>query len=118
MIYIAAPYSSKEKEVTIARVKKVCEYSADLLVKRISCVSPITLGTGIMSEAKLPTDFEFWQHLSYDLLELCKTMHVLKLDGWDESIGVLAEIKFALENNIEIVYIDMYDNKGNSRISF
>lgn len=107
MIYIAAPYSAKDKEIVKQRVKKVCEYSADLLTKRISCISPITLGTGILTEANLPTDFEFWQHLSYDLLKLCDTLHVLKLEGWDESIGVQAEIKYAIENNISIEYIEV-----------
>jgi hypothetical protein len=31
-------------------------------------------------------------------------MVVLKLDGWDESQGVLAEIKFATQTGIPVVY--------------
>lgn len=106
MIYIAAPYSSNDKEVVIHRVKTVCKYSAELLSAKISCVSPITLGTGILTHAKLPTDFEFWQHLSYDLLSLCDQMHVIMLKGWDTSKGVQAEIKFAKEKQIPTLYVE------------
>jgi len=106
MIYIAAPYSHPEKSVVAYRVKIVCEYSAYLLRQRISCVSPITTGTGILTNATLPTDFEFWQYLSYDLLSICSKIHVLKLDGWNESIGVTGEINFAIQQLIDIEYIE------------
>lgn len=106
MIYIAAPYSSDDKNIIIHRVKTVCRYSAELLSAKISCVSPITLGTGILTHAELPTDFEFWQHLSYDLLFLCDQMHVITLDGWESSIGVQNEINFAKKHKIPITYVE------------
>lgn len=111
MIYIAAPYSHNDKSVVKQRVKMVCEYSADLLVNKKSCISPITVGTGILSEVSLPTDFEFWQNLSYDLLDICSEMHVLMIDGWKESIGVQAEIKRAILNKIPVKYFNIYKDE-------
>lgn len=108
MIYIASPYSDPDKEVVKFRTSVVCKYSAKLLKKKMSCVSPITMGTGIFQHATLPSDFEFWQHLSYDLLSICSELYVLKLAGWEESIGVQGEIEFAKKKNIPIHYIDIY----------
>jgi hypothetical protein len=106
MIYIAAPYSHHDKSVVEKRVKTVCHYSAYLLKLNLSCVSPITTGTGILKYASLPTDFDFWQNLSYDLLGICGTMHVLKLDGWRDSVGVTKEIEHAKNGIIDIEYIE------------
>lgn len=33
-------------------------------------------------------------------------LYVLKIDGWDKSLGLLSEIEFAQERKIPIVYIE------------
>lgn len=105
MIYIAAPYSDDDKAVVEYRVKKVCEYSAKLLTEGISCISPITTGTGILTQVKLPTDFAFWSKLSYDLLDVCTELHILMLPGWEKSIGVDGEVHHAAARQMKITYI-------------
>lgn len=107
MIFVSAPYSSKEKEVVESRIKAVSIYSGNLLKEGRSNISPLTLGTTILQHCDLPSDFEFWNKLSYDLLELCEEIHVLKLDGWRESIGVMGEIDFATKKNKKIKYINI-----------
>jgi len=107
MIYIAAPYSDPDKEVVNRRVSLVCKYSALLLKKDLSNVSPILIGTSIFLHATLPSDFAFWQKMSYDLLSRCDALYVMKIDGWKDSIGVQAEISFAKQHNIKIEYVDV-----------
>ncbi len=114
MIYIASPYSHKDKNVVEYRVKSVAQYSAKLLINKQPSISPITVGTTILKYANLPSDFEFWKQFSLDLLAVCTEIHVLMLDGWRESIGVLAEIEFAIENNIKLTYIEHDPCKRNS----
>ncbi|MBU1783170.1 DUF4406 domain-containing protein, partial [Patescibacteria group bacterium] len=41
--------------------------------------------------------------------ECCYKLYVLKLDGWEESVGVQAEIKMAKELDLEIEYLN-YEN--------
>lgn len=106
MIYLASPYSHSDKTIVEKRVEIISKYAAKLLSKRMHCVSPILIGTTIFKYATLPSDFEFWQHLSYDLLKRCDMIIVLKLEGWQESIGVQAEINFAIKNNIKVEYAD------------
>jgi len=43
-----------------------------------------------------------------------KEVWVLKFEGWDKSTGVAAEIKFALENNILVKYIDIENENTNN----
>jgi hypothetical protein len=106
MIFISAPYSHPDKKVVEHRVKIVCEYSARLLQQRFSCVSPILVGTGILQYASLPTDYAFWKDLSLDLLSLCSHVRVLMLDGWESSIGVTDEIRYAELNEKHIMYVN------------
>jgi hypothetical protein len=77
----------------------------DLLKSGKSCISPITSGMTILKYTDLPTDFSFWDKLSYDLLEKCSEMDVLMVDGWYHSTGVLSEIEHAKKLNIKINYI-------------
>ncbi len=107
MIYIASPYSHTDKEVVEYRVKTVAQYSAKLLINKQPSISPITVGTTILKYSDLPSDFAFWKQFSLDLLSVCTEIHVLTLDGWEESIGVHAEIKYAEEHNITITYIKL-----------
>lgn len=107
MIDILAPYSHDDKKVVEHRVKTVCDYSAKLMKDGLSCISPITVGTGILTHADLPTDFEFWKKLSLDLLKVSDEVHVLMLDGWEESVGVKAEIEYAMAFGKTIKYIDI-----------
>lgn len=104
--YIAAPYTHPNKEVVNKRVEIVCKYSALLMKRGILNVSPITMGTGIFQYAELPSDWKFWNQLSFELLSRCDMLFVLKLDDWKESEGVQAEIKFAKEKNIRIEHVD------------
>jgi len=106
MIFLSIPYSDKNKAVIEYRVKSISQYSAKLLKDGISCISPVTSGVTILQHAELPSDFNFWCKLSFDLLILCNEMHVLMVDGWEGSLGVQEEIKFAQEHNIKITYIN------------
>ncbi len=107
MIYIASPYSHPDKNVVEYRVKAVAQYSAKLMINKQPSISPITVGTTILKYSDLPSDFAFWKQFSYDLLAVCTEIHVLKLDGWRDSVGVLAEIEFAIEHNIKITWIEI-----------
>ncbi len=111
MIYVASPYSHPDKDVVEYRVKTVSQYSAKLLIDKQPSISPITVGTTILKYTDLPSDFEFWQQFSYDLLSVCTEIHILMLDGWRESIGVQAEIAYAEEHNITITYIKPQNNE-------
>ena len=107
MIYIAAPYSDSDQTVVDNRVKRVCEYSGGLLKNGQSCVSALTVGVSILQHTNLPTDFSFCKKLSFDLIDVCDEIHVLMLDGWDNSIGVDGEVNYGIKKGIKIKHINI-----------
>lgn len=104
MKYISAPYSSaidKDK-----RMQQVTTHSAKCLQANQYIICPLTMGHNfIKTGVELPFDSHWWLGWCLALLSKCKEMDVLMLEGWNESIGVKAEIGFAKENNIKINYI-------------
>lgn len=107
IIYIASPYSHSDENVRLARFQKVAEYAGELTAGGKLAFSPITYGHVLATIKEMPTDWEFWQSFCISFLSKCDELHVLKLDGWDKSQGVEAEINWAVEHIIPVKYIDV-----------
>lgn len=105
VIYIASPYTHENEDIRNLRYNKVSYYVADLVSNGYVAISPITYGHTLLNYKEMPTDFDFWENFCIGLLSKCDIMYVYKLDGWDQSKGVINEIKYAEENNIPIVYV-------------
>lgn len=106
-IYLAVPYSDKEKEVREQRFLWVTQI-ANIKMRDGSLVySPITHGHTIGEFGILPTDFSFWRvHCLSFLTFWAEELHVLTLPGWECSQGVTAEIQEAKLLGLPIIYID------------
>jgi len=59
-------------------------------------------------------DWATWKTFCENAILTAKEVWVLKFEGWDKSTGVAAEIKFALENNILVKYIDIENENTNN----
>lgn len=53
----------------------------------------------------LPKEFDFWSGYAEEMISLCSEVWVLKLNGWDVSVGVQAEIKLAEKLGKPVKYI-------------
>jgi hypothetical protein len=95
MIYVAAPYSDPDLEVRKARYRAACAYVASLIGDGLHPISPVVHCHPIAQRHDLPGNWEFWRRYDLSLLRRCDEMHVLMLPGWEESIGVTAEIEAA-----------------------
>ena len=105
VIYVTNPYTGSEGERQ-HRHRAVRTYTAHLIEQGLTAVSPIVHCHTLAAIHKLPTDFKFWQTYCLNLLAVCDKMHVLMLKGWEESIGVQAEIERAMEMEIDIMCAD------------
>ena len=105
MIYVAAPYSDSDKAVIEERMTLFAKYFSTMIANKLYPVSPL-LNHYIYKEAaaEWPTNWEFWEGYSRELLTRCTSMIVLMIDGWKESEGVQAEIQLATELGIPIEY--------------
>lgn len=103
--YLAAPYSHSDKAVVEKRMEILCKVDAQLMKRGIFTVSPL-LKHFIVHHADLPTDWNFWKDYSDALLCAVDQVIVVMIEGWQESVGVTAEIKMATDLGIPVVYVN------------
>jgi nucleoside 2-deoxyribosyltransferase len=104
MIYLASPYSHPDPAVREERYRAACRAAAALLLAGQPVFSPIAHSHWI-AEHGLPYAWSFWEPLDRWFLERCDEVVVLTLDGWNESVGVQAEIRIAAECGKPVRYV-------------
>ncbi len=105
LVYLACPYSHKDKEVMQKRFKLVTRVAAELTKKYMWVFSPITHSNEMHLSTQLPHTWEFWAAIDIAFMNRCNELYVVTIDGWKESVGVTAEIQHALENDMKITLI-------------
>lgn len=113
MIYLAAPYSTgiepkaDQAAVMAARRHKINAAAALLMQEGHVVYSPISHGDSVAPH--LPgdkaSDHQFWMKQCIGMLDRARELCVLQLDGWEDSQGVLLEIKHAKHRGIPITYM-------------
>lgn len=94
MIYLASPYTHPDPAVRQERFEAACRAAAALMRRGRICFSPIA-HSHPLCQYGLPGDWEFWQRQDLEFLAACDEVVVLKLDGWQHSRGIQAEIAAA-----------------------
>lgn len=108
LVYLASPYSHPNDTVRHARFHIACKVAAKLMHQGVLVFSPIAHSHPIVVAGDLPTGWEFWEKYDRAVLSACRAVYVLILDGWEESIGIHAEIKIAKEMDIPILYVNEF----------
>jgi hypothetical protein len=102
-IYLAIPYSHSSSLVREYRFQQANTASAALIDKGYTVFSPISHGHPINLIKKLDVD---WIAFDLKILNLCKMVVVVTINGWEESKGIKEELKFAQEKGKRIIYWD------------
>ena len=108
LIYLACPYSHPDPAVRERRFEHANNTAAKLIAAGEIVYSPIS-HTHPMVKYGLPIEFEFYARLDAFFLNLAKTLIVLTLPGWEDSVGVQAEIAIAEHEGLRIEYIEPID---------
>ena len=103
MIYLALPYSHPDKTVMHERFLAANRQAAKLMQMGLAVFSPISHGHPIAQEGALPTDWQYWKAYCEKMMSICTTVVVLQLDGWDQSVGVKAELEVAERLELPVV---------------
>lgn len=104
--YLAAPYTGTPEQIKY-RMRKVNEAACNLMKMGKLVLSPLSHGESISKAGNLPTDWNYWKKMCEWQMSTCTTLLVLKLDGWRTSVGVQAEIEYAIKNNMDIMHINI-----------
>lgn len=97
LIYLASPYSHPDPAVRAARFEAVCRVAGRLMAEGRFVFSLIAHTHPIAEVCALPLDFTYWAAYDRRMLEACDALAVLCLEGWQESVGVAAELALAAE---------------------
>jgi len=104
--YLAIPYSNEDESVMDFRAEISDMICADLMNQGRLIYAPISSCHHIAKKYGLPREWEFWQRLDREFVKICGRIIVITLDGWENSVGVQAEISLAKKYGLEIEYID------------
>lgn len=104
--YLATPYSHPEEAIRQKRADAAHISAIRLKRAGIEVFSPIINNYFFSFVKDMDTSFETWKSYDLKMIKLLDGVLVLMLAGWQESIGVRAEIEFALKNGIEVRYVD------------
>jgi hypothetical protein len=108
LVYLAGPYSHPDKAVR--KNREICHSLCAVALKRqgeIDVYAPIPETTALCELGGLTgTDWNSWRGHDLNLLSRCDEIYVMMIDGYKESLGVRGEVKFALQNDIPVKFID------------
>jgi hypothetical protein len=105
LVYLASPYSHKDKAVMEERFRKVNKVAAKLMATGIYVFAPISHTHPIALEGELPKGWDFWEGYDTAMISRCTSLIVVMLEGWDKSVGVQAEIKIAKNYELPVSYV-------------
>lgn len=114
-VYLASPFTYRTNIpflrgfVEFLRFLKISKVAGTLeaLYPGHAFILPITMS--YITQKLHPTlggEFEAWAHTDYTYIAQCKEVWVVMMPGWNRSVGVLAEIKFAKQRKKAIRYFD------------
>ena len=117
LTYLACPYTSPSGFVRAMRYHAVNRAFVHIMEHQgWNVFSPITHSHPV-HELGLAGNWTYWKKVDTDYLKLSKRLVVLTLEGWQESVGVQAEIKIAKRLGIPILYMTPYTHQRPNKIS-
>lgn len=107
LTYLAAPYSHPDPAVVADRVRKTNETAARLFRDGHSVFSPISHTHPIFEAMpSLGGGFQSWADYDNLMIDRCDDVLVLRLPGWEQSVGVRAETEHARATGKPVRYTD------------
>ena len=116
-IYLATPYTHDNPEIREIRFLNINEVAAKLMKDGHIVYSPISSSHQIAKDHNLPTTYDYWEKVCDAFVLWCDQVWVYTAPGWEESVGVQAEIELAKRYMKGIKYIDADYNVQTSVIA-
>jgi hypothetical protein len=105
-VYLACPYSHPDPAIQQLRFEQVSAVAAQYMARGVLVFSPISHTHPIAMAGELPKGWDFWERYDKTFLEWCDEVHVLMLDGYEQSTGVNAEIVIARAMGKSVVFVE------------
>jgi hypothetical protein len=109
MIYLATPYNHPDTSIRDLRYLWACKIVARLMSEGHRVISPIVHNHPLV-KLGAPKGWDYWQGHDGEILEMCSAVWVVKMPGWETSIGVQAEIALANKLGKPVKYLEFEDD--------
>lgn len=94
----------------MARFRAAAYATAQLMVQGMHIFSPIAHTHPVQrADEALSYGYTHWKLWDEEMMGFCESIIVLKIEGWEQSVGVLAEIKYMREAGKPVAYLDPHD---------
>ena len=103
LIYLAAPLGHPDPRIRQERFESVNRYCGYLIRQHELVFSPLSLGASLDEDA---ISNSAWYALGLQMLARCDELRILALEGWEESVGVSLEIRYARQLSIPVSVAD------------
>ncbi|WP_165899762.1 DUF1937 family protein [Borborobacter arsenicus] len=109
--YLGSPYSLYKHGLHRA-AREAAMAAARLMEIGLVVYAPIPHGHSIACWGDLPAEWEFWKRQCQPYIDAASSLVVLKLDGWQDSVGLTYEIECFEEAGKPIVMVTMDEVLG------
>ncbi len=103
LIYVACAFGQVDPEIRQQRIESVSRFCAEKMRQGVVVFCPLIHNYHILKYG-LPIGWSYWEKFNKELLKRCDRLYVLKLEDWEKSIGIQAEVAIARSFNIPIEY--------------
>ena len=103
LIYLAAPLGHSDLSVRQERFDSVNRYCGYLIRHHELVFSPLSLGATLDEDA---ISNSAWYALGLQMLSRCDELRILGLYGWQDSVGVTLETRYARQLRIPVSVVD------------
>ncbi|MEK9722114.1 MAG: DUF1937 family protein [Rhodospirillaceae bacterium] len=93
--FVASPYSNPDPAIVLQRYRAAVHFVGWAALEGLIVFSSIVHSHIPATSWSLPTDHGFWLKINMAMLRAASALHVLALDGWEQSAGVAAELREA-----------------------
>jgi hypothetical protein len=106
IVYLATPYTHDDPAVRAGRFRVVNRVAAQMMARGEHVFSPISHTHEMSIQHGLPHDWNYWAENCRVMVSACSRMVVVKQHGWQESVGVRAEIELAESLGMPVEYVE------------
>ncbi len=103
LVYVACAFGQDDPKIRKLRVESVSYFCAQKMREGIVVFCPLIHNYYILKYG-LPIGWTYWEKFNSELLCRSDRLLVLKIEGWENSEGILAEITIARKLKIPIDY--------------
>ena len=106
MIYLATPYTHSDKSIEESRFEEACRIAGRLMAQGLVVFCPIAHTHPIAVRCDLPRGWDYWKKFDQEFIRASEKVVVAKMDSWQESRGVQAEIQIAQSLGIPVEFME------------